>query len=408
MGMLVGTAEQVLPGGEAVVRYEQGVALVVGAFPGERVAFMPLKRRRGALRGRLMNVLSASPDRTRPLCPHADRCGGCQLQGLKVEAQMRLKSEWVRRVFQPFMSSESCFWPVSERPSLHRRRRARWHVGVKGTRRYLGFRERGSHRVVEQSHCPLVHPTMDALIRSIEGDIPEGVQSVQLTRLSDGIHGLFKGGKPMQDLPQEGVCWWHVTGEACRPIGKGRLLHDCIHAQGVTCKLEVGPLDFVQADAEGNQAMINQLFAWAAQANFVVDLFCGIGNLSLPLALHLGCRVVGADVNPASIQRANANARRLGVQAHYKQADLFRRVDGERFAGADLLILDPPRSGARLVCSSLARLLPKQIVLISCDLGAAGRDASLIASLGYRLRACRAFDLFPFTGHVEAMSLWTR
>lgn len=118
--------------------------------------------------------------------------------------------------------------------------------------------------------------------------------------------------------------------------------------------------------------------------------------------------MVGAELNRASVQAANANARQLGLNAQYKQVNLFETFDAESYAGADLIILDPPRRGAKKVCEMMGRLLPAKIIMINCDPASGGRDAGTLHSLGYRLHTLRALDLFPYAGHVEAMSLWVR
>jgi 23S rRNA (uracil1939-C5)-methyltransferase len=152
--------------------------------------------------------------------------------------------------------------------------------------------------------------------------------------------------------------------------------------------------------------MIRQVQAWSDGARRVGDMFAGFGNLSLPLAAAIKADVIGAEVRHASVTAANKSARRLGLDARYVQADLFGHFDLSPFTGMDVLIIDPPRKGARKICQSLPILLPRKIVLVSCDIAAGARDAAMIARHGYRLEAVRVLDMFPFAGHVEAMSLW--
>jgi len=155
----------------------------------------------------------------------------------------------------------------------------------------------------------------------------------------------------------------------------------------------------------GNESMIQQVLAWSEGARRVVDLFSGVGNLSLPLAAS-GMHVHGAEVNVASVRAANANAKRLHLDARYEQVDLFKSFDVGSFVGADVLLIDPPRKGARNICRLLPRLMPQKVILIHCDVISAHGDAVAMMQQGYRLKALRALDLFPYSGHVESMSLW--
>jgi len=128
--------------------------------------------------------------------------------------------------------------------------------------------------------------------------------------------------------------------------------------------------------------------------------------LSLPLAAATGARVFGAELNAASVRAASRNAKALGIVSSFVVANLFESFDIEPYIGADVLILDPPRRGAKRICNQIPRLLPKKIIMVSCDVAAGAHDGALLQQHGYRLKALRALDMFPYAGHVEAMSLW--
>ena len=408
-GSLAGHAERMLPGGETVVRSKTGVFLVPGVVPGDEVRFTECKRRRGSRRGTLLELVRASPLRVAPACPVAATCGGCAMQGMEESVQARIKSDWVIAAFRPCMTKETQWRPVVPGGG-GRRRRARWWRAPDGV---LGFRARASHRVVPHDTCASVLPRMNAVRHAIQGRLPESVQSVLLTALHDGMHVVLE--TDAQQTPHfappdcgGGVQYWLRTPAGFRPLGKVRALHDCLPAGDTEVLLQVGPDDFVQGEQKGNARIVRLLQQWADGARLVVDLFAGIGNLSLPLARAIGCRVLGAEVRQHSVAMANANARRLGVEARYRVADLTETRGLSEFAGADVLILDPPRRGARQICRSMGTLLPKSIIMLSCDVAAGGRDAAILQAQGYRLRALRAFDLFPCAGHVEAVSLWVQ
>jgi len=416
---LSGSVERLLPGGEAVVDSDGSIYLVANVVPGDTIKFQPTEKRRGARRGELASILEPSPVRVEPPCSVAELCGGCSLQYLDPEKHGDTKSGWVLDIFDPFLDSESEWIPAEGSADLHRRR-VRWFVETSGEDPCLGFRARASHSVVRHEHCMVLTQELNKLRLLIESAICDGqllnIDSVQALQLSDGIHVVIEGGvlTPELSLASEidglPLQLWHRINQVTRPVNKPVIpFHDFIQVgDGQSVDIRIGPDDFVQGQQEGNQQMISQIIEWSSGARFVVDLFSGVGNLSLPVAKFIGAKVAGAEVSQASVQAANANAKRLNLDAHYQKLNLFESFDSEPFAGADMLILDPPRRGAKKVCGMIGRLLPAKIIMINCDPASGGRDAVTLQSHGYRLQALRAFDLFPYAGHVEAMSLWTR
>ena len=421
--LIRGTAGRLLPGGEAVVRVGDESLLVANAVPGDLLDIQLDARRRGVRRGRIASVVEPSPLRVPPPCPVADRCGGCALQFVAPAEQARIKSEWVLHAFRDLLQKDTEWLPVVA-DEAGRRRRVRWMVGRDADGLFLGFYAPASHNPVRQQICPVLSSELNALQRMISGKLRQlaaekrdlsGLTSVQAVQLSDGIHVILEAESApvppdvaeIESLPLQ--WWWRDSAGITRPLHKPVLrLHDTLPAGAATVSLAVGPDDFVQGQLEGNRALIAQVQAWAGKVRRIADLFCGIGNLSLPLAAATGAELAGAELNAASVRAAEANAKQLGVKGRFFEANLFESFDLEPFIGADLLILDPPRRGARRVCSQIHRLLPERIVMVSCDAAAGARDGELLARQGYRLAALRALDLFPYAGHVEAMSLWLR
>ncbi len=404
-----GYAEEALPGGETMLRCPQGVVLLANAVQGDHLRVRIQQRQRGAWRGSIEQLLQASPLRIDAACPVAADCGGCALQHVSPQTQQQIKSQWVKQAFADQWHASLDWQPLTGTQGL--RRRVRWWCGEDAQGLFLGFRARRSHRVVRHEHCLQLEPELDALRQRLQAFLPADLVSVQATLLHDGIHLVLESKtakKPAQPwFEQPGLLWWWRTEQGSQPIGKVHVLHDVLSVEGQQLGLHIGPDDFVQGQFLGNTALVEQLQSWAKGAYTVADLFSGVGNLSLPLAF-LGMHVEGAELRPQSVQAANRNAKRLAVSATYRTADLSKADDLAFCAGVDVLILDPPRQGARAVCLAIPALLPKKIVLVSCDVAAAKRDAALLNKAGYRLTAVRALDLFPVTGHVESMSLWLR
>ncbi len=417
---LTGETESVLPGGEALIRAGGHSFLVANSVPGDLISFKPIQKRRGAARASLIQVLKASPDRIEPDCPVAEQCGGCALQHIKQHKQAEIKSGWVSDAFRKHQSNNT-LWIPAEVTSGHGRRRLRWYVGKDSDGSFLGFRAKNAHRVVRHQSCMTATDEANVLRQKLESSADaialELFESVQLVQLEDGIHLILEGGVaidgsaiPFHAVDGLAVQWWHrkngVTLPLSRPV---HCFYDALpEGDDKDILIQIGPDDFIQGQKEGNRQMIEQVAEWCEGARFVVDLFSGVGNFSLPVSAALGVKVTGAELNHASVRAANANAKRLRLEASYQQANLFETFDVEPFAGADVLILDPPRRGAKKVCSMMGSLLPAKIIMVNCDVASGSRDGDILQSLGYRLKTLRALDLFPYTGHVEAMSLWVR
>ena len=394
--------------------------LVVNAVPGDHIAFKQVEKRRGALRGELISIVESSPDRVSPSCPVASQCGGCAMQFLNPAKHSEVKSSWVFDAFSSCRHLHATYLP-SDPVSAAARRRIRWYIGHDEQGTFLGFRAKASHSVVRHDLCMSATPSLNRLRQELEGSAElvalDAYESVQAIELDDGIHLILEGASfpsgldiPFQQIDGMLLQWWHRCEGVTRPLHKPvQQFHDRLPTGEVgDISLLVGPDDFIQGLTEGNRLMIEQILEWSEGSSFVVDLFSGIGNLSLPIAAAHGSRVVGAEHNDASVRAANANAKRLNLDANFIQANLFENFSIEPLAGADLLILDPPRRGAKKVCSMMGRLLPAKIIMVNCDVASGGRDGEMLQSLGYRLHTLRALDLFPYTGHVEAMSLWVR
>jgi len=419
--MMKGVAEQILPGGETLVRVDGKAVLVANAVPGDVLELNVQAKRRGVLRADIVRVLEASSQRVNAPCAVADACGGCALQYSSEADQSSLKSAWVSDAFKALIDSATVLVPVHDCGG--ERRRVRWFVGGEGAERFLGFYASLSHRPVRHHECMVLAPELNALRQRIEREVQlDGIHSVQAVQLDDGIHVVLELEPGIEVCPDNIEIsalntidalplqwWWRDTQHITRPVIKPmQVFHDLLPAGQQDIALRVGPDDFVQGQRQGNRELIGQIQTWAGSVSRIADLFCGIGNLSLPLAAASGAQIVGAELNPASVRAATVNAKALGVSAQFEVANLFEDFDLERYIGADVLLLDPPRRGAKRLCNRMASLMPKMVIMVSCDVAAGARDGELLRQQGYRLKALRALDLFTYAGHVEAMSLWER
>ncbi|OIO75486.1 MAG: 23S rRNA methyltransferase [Zetaproteobacteria bacterium CG1_02_53_45] len=403
-----------LPGGEVSVRFENETILVSNGVPDDLLDVRIIDKRRGVYRGEIVAVVESSAGRMNPPCPVAALCGGCAMQFISPPQQAEVKSGWVSHAFKSVIGADTDFIAIEPEQAIHRRR-VRWFVGRDDRSHFLGFYAQATHDAVRHDHCMVLTPELNGLRALIESDLSlVNVESVQAVQLHDGIHVILEStSAPVIDIASAHVMalqwWWRDSKQITRPLKKPvKAFHDLLPAGQSNIEITVGPDDFVQGQIEGNQALIAQIQQWAGPVRRIADLFCGIGNLSLPLAVATGAAVFGAELNAASVRAASANAKMLKLDAQFEVANLFESFALEPYIGADLLILDPPRRGAKRICNQISRLLPKKIIMISCDPAAGARDGELLKQQGYRMQALRALDLFPYAGHVEAMSLWMK
>ena len=415
-----GLVDVVLPGGEGLVRYQNNNILIPNTVEGDQIQFRIMQKRRGALRGELLEVIKPSKDRIQAPCPASTECGGCALQSMSQTSQSALKNTWVKQAFLEFISPDTEVSLLDA--SLYEfsgRRRVRWFV----ENGRLGFYKRASHQIIHSYECLVLTTGLNEMRKQLEAilsQFPQVVESIQATELHHGTHIIFESKSKIDNvnLPefrtQDNVQYWwrQLETPSIKPLNRPIIpLFDRISLLPYLEKdldIQIGPNDFIQGHAQGNQSLIQQILAWSQGSTRIVDLFSGCGNLSLPLAAANGATIVGAEANVNSVQAANNNAKRLQLNATYHTVDLFGNFDIEPFIGADTLIIDPPRKGAKRICNMIHQFFPKQIIMVNCDAASGARDAKALQESGFRLKALRPLDLFPYTGHVEVMSLWTR
>lgn len=413
------------PGGKRV--------LVPGVLAGEQVRFQRRRRRRNYDEGVLLEVLTASPQRVMPDCRYFGTCGGCALQHLSADGQVELKQATLLDSLTRIGGlSPGRVLPPVRGASWGYRRRARLavrDVPRKG-RVLVGFREAAKPWVADMLSCATVHASISRLIPalselagrlSLRARLPQVEATVADNALALVIRVLAPPDDADLDLlrcfardHQVRLYLQPGNTETVRELdgeGQREELHYEIPAHGL--RLEFGPTDFIQVHREVNLRMIDQALELLDPGpnHRVLDLYCGIGNFTLPLARRAGA-VLGVEGARAAVQRATGNASGAGLSnCRFVEADLAGAgTEGawtrERF---DLALLDPPRTGAAELLPALAGVSPRRIVYVSCHPGTLARDAGLLArEHGYALVAAGIMDMFPQTGHVESMALFER
>jgi len=417
--------------GRGIARIEGKATFIHGALPGETVSFRYLNCKRSHDEGQVMEVIKASPDRVDARCAHYGVCGGCSLQHLDPVAQIAAKQEILLDNLRQIghVEPQSLLPPLVNDMPWGYRRKAR--LGVKDVARkgkvLVGFRERGSSFVADIDKCHVLHPrvgeilpALSALVESlsIRQRVPQievamdDQQCVLILRVLDPLSARDERLLNEFQAANDVVFYLQPGGpESVRPLGAAvELLYSLPEYE-----LSLGflPGDFTQVNSEINRKMIARAMQLLdpQPGDRVLDLFCGVGNFTLPIAQHCA-QVVGVEGDAGLVARARANAARNGLlNSEFYTADLYAELHAEPWMSRhfDKALLDPPRSGALEVLPFLPRLGIGRVVYVSCYPGTLARDAGILVNeYGYRLVSAGVMDMFPHTAHVESIALFER
>ena len=422
--------------GRGVGRHEEKVTFVHGALPGERVHARLRGRNRKFDEAITLSVEQASADRVDPKCPWFGYCGGCALQHLSHEAQLHWKQSRLAENFRRIGQVAPVQWlePIAADPWFYRRRARLSARLVPGKGRVLvGFREIGGRYVADIEYCSILDPAFAERLVSLSELIgqlstPDRIAQVECAAGDDSAAIVLRHLEPLSELDHERLIQWSqqntVQGQPIavylQPKGPDTVHRLCPDSHQLSYRLarydldmQFHPQHFIQINAAVNRELIDRaLQLMKPQAHeHLLDLFCGLGNFSLPLATQAG-QVTGVELEPALIQAASANAERNKLSnARFVAADLTQDVDRLAFMKTqyDGVLIDPPRSGAAEILPLVAATQAARLVYVSCDPATLARDAGrLVHDYGYRLEAAGIADMFPHTAHVESIALFTR
>ncbi|WP_313020520.1 23S rRNA (uracil(1939)-C(5))-methyltransferase RlmD [Atlantibacter hermannii] len=412
------TVNDLDPFGQGVARHDGKALFISGLLPGECAEVTLTQDKRNFGHATVKKRLTDSPARVTPRCPHFGVCGGCQQQHASVALQQSSKAQSLARLMNRPVDD------IIAGPEWGYRRRARLSLNYLSRAQTLemGFRKAASSDLVDIRQCPVMVPRLEALLPALRICL-NGLQGVrrlghvELVLADNGPLMVLRHTEPLsandkQKLEQfshqhdvalflapQSDALEHITGD-----------EPYYHSDGL--RLTFSPRDFIQVNDAVNQQMVARALEWldVQPTDRVLDLFCGMGNFTLPLARRAQS-VVGVEGVPALVAKAQRNAESNGLKnVIFFHENLEEDVTRQPWAaqGFDKILLDPARAGAPGVMQHVVKLMPRRVVYVSCNPATLARDSEELLRAGYHIQQLAMLDMFPHTGHLESMVLFVR
>ncbi|MDQ0340079.1 tRNA (uracil-5-)-methyltransferase/23S rRNA (uracil1939-C5)-methyltransferase [Caldalkalibacillus uzonensis] len=430
--------------GEGVGYYKRKVIFVPGALPGEEVVVEVTNVHPGYAEGAIHTVRKPSPERVKPPCPVYDQCGGCQLQHLRYDAQLREKKDIVRQAFERYTNLTGSSLPLRDTMGMddpwHYRNKSQLQVQKKKEQVLAGLYAMNSHRLIDLSDCLIQHPAtnrvtqeMKAILQDLNIPIYDerrktglvrtivtrvGVQTgeVQLVIITTEKH-LPKKELLIEEirrrLPEVKSLMQNINGRKTSLIFGEETLHlageEVIQESLGDLSFELSARAFFQLNPTQTVRVYDEVkkAAQLTGKEKVVDAYCGVGTIGLWLARHAS-EVRGMDVTPEAIADANANAKKHGfphVQYVVGKAETWLPRWVKEGWHPDVIVVDPPRTGCdKRLLETIIAVKPKRLVYVSCNPSTLAKDSNKLLQSGFRLQYVQPVDMFPHTSHVECVS----
>jgi 23S rRNA (uracil1939-C5)-methyltransferase len=412
--------------GRGLATHDETTVVCDGALPGEIVHVTQYKQRRKLAIAQDYSLVHAAEARVAPLCRYFGECGGCQLQHARYDAQLAYKESHLKQFLVQYGEVTPAHWlPTLSDSPFHYRRRVR--LGVRMLNNddvIIGFRRKHSSYLLDIRVCPVLEPRLHMLLEPLHQLVPQlsvrhRLPQIEMSCGEQEVALVFRHLLPLSENDQGLLREFALLHEVLVFTQTGN--PDSMQALQVTqatslqysfprhqIRLTYAATDFIQANAQVNQLLLDQVMTQldVQEQDVVLDLFCGIGNFSLPLARYARA-VVGIDAQPALVERARYNADHNGLRnTQFQHADLTRWSPDIK---CSKLLIDPPREGAIDVIKRLSGDTADIIVYVSCQPRTLARDARyLVHQLGYTLMKAGVVDRFPQTRHVEAVAVFER
>jgi 23S rRNA (uracil1939-C5)-methyltransferase len=404
--------------GYGVARVHGKVVFVPYTAAGDEAWIEIVEEKKRYSTGRLIELIEPSPRRVNPPCPYFGSCGGCQWQHINYPAQPELKKEILRDLLKRLgrlkeIPSIGVF--PSPKPYDYR---IRIQLKVRG--KTMGYYREGSHQIVDIDHCPISHPLVNRIIRRLRGEFAvfQLMKEIEINVSPEGGRGMIlfhphSHNRQIESLAKKllqsdpilrGIA---VAGKGKLALFGGPLEITIPSYQDRSLKLRISPGSFSQVNPEQNQRLIQVVlqFSEANREDRILDLYAGVGNLTLPLAMGAK-EVLGIEENRTAVEDAQFNAERNGIQnCHFIQGRVEDVLSDWKTETPSLVVLDPPRAGCKTILDQVVRLKPKKIIYVSCEPTTFAWDLRLFSEKGYLLERLSLIDMFPQSFHMEMVGL---
>ncbi|MEO8718973.1 MAG: 23S rRNA (uracil(1939)-C(5))-methyltransferase RlmD [Burkholderiales bacterium] len=416
-------------GGHGIARNADGkVVFVEGALGGETVDAQVVRSKPKFDTARTVAVLKASSGRRVPPCPYYENCGGCAIQHADARTQVAAKQRWLEDCFERIgkVELECVLAPIygAEWGYRHRARLSVRYVEKKGGA-MVGFRERRSTYVTDMQACLVLPAHVSALIprlRELVGQlsIRERLPQIEVAVGDEVVVLVFRNLLPLTEADQALLrrfadvssvqVWLQPRGpDTAAPFHPLPAADLAYALPEFAVRIAFRPTDFTQVNHGVNRVLVSRAVRLLdpQPGERIGDLFCGLGNFSLPLATR-GAQVIGLEGAKALVERARANALANNLTVQFEVANLFE-PNLAPYGAFDKLLIDPPREGAIELVKALPAAWPRRLLYVSCDAATLARDAGvLVNTQGFRLAAAGVVNMFPHTAHVESVALFER
>ena len=404
------------PFGQGVARHNGKALFITGLLPNERAEVTLTEDKSKYSRGQVKRRLNDSPERVAPRCPHFGVCGGCQQQHASVALQQSSKSTALARLMKHDVNEIIAGQPWGYR----RRARLSLSYEPKTQKLAMGFRKAASNDIVDVKRCPVLVPYLEALLPHLRNCLSDlqGVRAlghVELVLADNGPLMVLRHTAPLSAQDREKLERFSHSHELTLFLAPQseileRVSGDAPWYLSDGLRLTFSPRDFIQVNDGVNQQMVAKAIEWldVQPDDRVLDLFCGMGNFTLPLAQR-AASVVGVEGVNALVEKGQQNARHNTLEnVTFFHENLEEDVTQQPWAkhGFDKILLDPARAGASGVMQHIIKLAPKRVVYVSCNPATLARDSEALLSAGYQIQRLAMLDMFPHTGHLESMVLF--
>lgn len=424
------TIESLAHDGRGVAHVDSKAVFISGALIGEDVEFKYIKKKKDYAEGQTTQVFKAAAERVEPGCQHYDICGGCSFQHMAPEQQILAKQTILVEQFKSIAKLEDVeLWPALTGPHWGYRHRAR--LGVKDVpkkgRVLVGFREKASPYLAEIEQCEVLHPAVGKRLMALsdlvgELSIKDKVPQIEVSICDNRTALVFRVLEPLTDADLQVLRAFELSADVdiysqskgpdtIAPISGAKAPLSYQLPNDVTLYFE--PSDFVQVNVDINRSMIHRALETLNlnENDQVLDLFCGLGNFTLPMARVAG-HVTGVEGSEELIARAKMNADKNGLSnVDFYATNLMGDIADQAWAkkSYNKVLIDPPRLGAKEVLPWLKKWNAQQVLYISCNPSTLARDAAILVNeLGYSLKKAGVMDMFPHTSHVESIALFEK